>query len=67
MICPNCGSDQVTEPLVNALAICRACLRSVVVMGEVSRLARAEDTVSLRDSQLAQLKQARKQAREARR
>lgn len=64
MTCPQCGAS-LGAPIVQALVICRSCLRSVVVDGDDVRLARAADTVSLTDPELATLRQARAAARKA--
>lgn len=65
MTCPACGNTADTEPVVGVLAICPYCLASLVVEGYHYRRATAGDTVTLSEAELAQLRKARKQHRQA--
>lgn len=66
MTCPICG-DALPEDLrvIRKVAICPACLRSIVVDGEGVRVAVASDTTSLADSELKTLRDLRRTARKA--
>ena len=57
MICPNCQSEIAVSPVVNDIALCPKCLRSIIP--SESRLANANDTSPLNDQQLATLRKAR--------
>ena len=53
------------DPIVNNLAICPTCLRTLLFVGAAARLATGAETTVLSDHDLGLLKQARKKAREA--
>lgn len=65
MTCPACGNAVPDEPVLDTLTICPTCLASLVREGYHYRRAVAEDTLYLTDPELAALRKARKQAREA--
>lgn len=65
MSCPACGNLVPPEPILDALTICPSCLSSLVLEGESCRRAVSTDTAVLSEAQLAQLRKARKQYREA--
>ena len=65
LTCPACAAKVEVDPIAEAVTICPVCLSSLALKGKSARRATAEDTTVLSDSQLAQLRKARKQYREA--
>lgn len=63
MICPNCSEDVAMEPIMNGIGVCPKCLRTIVVAD--NRLATANDTAVLSDTELAKLRKARAALRAA--